>query len=255
MKTICAVLNVYQDNLALPACLSAAKEWASDIYAIHSGPGGKYSTDGTIETLQAEGIRHVFADINVGFGAIRTRLIRECGCDWAFITDADEAIRKMVPLLKSEGSEKFPDNLEPNLTVTTIGEPYDQIELLQELIKRPGIDAVITRRRHWMDLTWERPAQAWDVHPDWQARIVRNSGNVGYDHNVKLHERIIRFDSGKEPFMERQGMHAKAVYHDHYHNFYKKLHPEKNAEDIATYKSLDAKGTEGMWLNHAEGVK
>lgn len=255
MSTIAVAINLYNEAIALPGCLEAASQWADNIFVIHSSPGGKPSNDGTMEILERWGITPIMADISVGFGVIRTRLVQECGCDWAWICDADERAYKYAPLLSCEGDDKFPEAPYPKLTVQELGQPFNQIDHLQHLISNPKVDAVITRRMHWMDFTFSRPAQNFDKIPDWQARIVRNNGKIGYDPNIKMHERIINFQTGREPFFDRQSMDPRSVTMHHFHNALKPLHPEKNKEDIATYAALDAKGTEGMWIQYAAGVK
>ena len=79
MASIALCINVYQDAKALRGCLESGSMFFDNIFVIHAGPGGRYSTDGTIEVLEDFGIKPVFDDIERGFGKIRTRLIHDCG--------------------------------------------------------------------------------------------------------------------------------------------------------------------------------
>src|SRR4051812_21836492 len=107
---IAAAYNVFNDAAALRGSLEAAQGFFDNIYVIHSGPGGARSTDGTLELLEEFGIKPVFADMNDGFGVIRTRLIRECGEEWAFLLDADERFFPSLPVVRCGGSERYPAN-------------------------------------------------------------------------------------------------------------------------------------------------
>lgn len=255
MNSIGLSCNVFNDALALAGMLENAQGFFDDIFVIHAGPGGKKSTDGTIEILEKFGVRHVFADIMDGFGVIRTRLVQEGKTDWIYISDADERYYPLCENLTCEGTEKFPDQPNPNLKVKVAGQPHNSGALLKSLISGAGDhDAIVTCRRHWFDFTMRRPAQNWLVNADWQCRILKNRPWVGYSKEVKLHERVVDARTGRAPKMI-QGRTDRWIYHEHAHNFYKPLHPEKNAEDMATYRALSEAGAKGMWLEQQPGVK
>ncbi len=105
MASIACCINVYQDVIALRGCLENASSFFDNIFVIHSGPNGAFSTDGTIELLEKFGIKPVFASINDGFGVIRSRLIHECGCEWGFILDCDERYYPIQHKLSCSGSD------------------------------------------------------------------------------------------------------------------------------------------------------
>lgn len=248
--SIAACFNVYNESLALPGMLESVSSFFDNLYCIHASPDGKPSDDGTMEILEKWGVKPVMEDISQGFGVIRTKLVHNCGCDWGYIIDADERWHTFAPQMKSEGDDKYPDVANPNVRVEFINSPYNQGALLRSMIESAdGFDAIVGRRRHWMDFSWNHPAQSFDHTPDWQCRCIRNVPNIGFDPNVRLHERIINFSTGGEPNMIRQTMTPRAVFWDHLHVPLKKMNIEKNREDMQTYQQLDKKGTEGMWLN------
>ena len=101
-----------------------------------------------------------------------------------------------------------------------------------------------------MDFTYRRPAQNWQTIPDWQARILRNAPHVGYDPKIKLHERVMNIQTG-QPLKLMAFSPNYPLYHEHHHVWVKGLTPEKNVEDLKTYKALDEERTKGMWLEKA----
>lgn len=255
MPSIACSFNVFNEALALPGMLESASSFFDNLYCIHASPDGKPSTDGTIEILEKWGIKPVMEDISQGFGSIRTKLVHNCGCDWAYIMDADERFHAYAPILKFDGTEKYPDSKNPNVTAMVVGASYSQGSLLRSMIEAAdGFDAIVCRRRHWMDFSWKHPAQNADSIPDWQCRVVKNSPLIGFDPKWKLHEKIVNLSTGREPEMIRQTMNPRAVFFDHYHNFFKPRHAEKNREDMNTYKMLDEQNSRGMWLESAAGV-
>lgn len=235
--SIAACFNVFNDAAALRGALETAQSFFDNIFVIHSGPGGAFSTDGTMEVLQEFGINPVLADMNVGFGVIRTRLIRECGCDWAFILDADERFFPMLQIMRCAGSERYPASPNPNLQVTKSHELIYPGKHLRELMNNRGIDAVKTIRRHWFDFTMTRPAENWQERKDWQMRIVRNVPHIGYSNGVKMHERLVDLRSGGEP------KHATVdqfggPFHDHFHLHFRKARPGHKEANEQYYSTL-----------------
>lgn len=253
MASICVSINVFNDNLALPGCLENAASWADDIFVIHAGPGGKHSNDGTIETLEKWGVRTVFADILEGFGVIRTRLVHECGCDFCWISDADERFYANTAVLHCHGTDQFPHQMNPQNTVSVHDPCYAQGKMLRSVIEMAGdenYDAVRTCRRAWMDFSMKRPAQSWHQVPDWQLRCLRNKPYIGYDPNVKIHESVKDFRTGGEPKQFKSDDTSRGLYHDHFSIFFKWLEPAQNTEDAEIYDQLEAGASERMWLHH-----
>lgn len=257
MKLV-ACLNVYNDNAALPGALENAKTWADDIFVIHAGPNGKLSTDGTIETLEKSGVRFIFDDISKGFGAIRTLLIQLSKGDWCIIMDADERIWSNPPVLIPAGTQFYPDTMKPDISITA-GAPYDQHAKLRSLIEQADKEeclAVCLSRRHWFDApgTFKTSCQNWTIREDWQLRCVKNSVFSCYDPHVRIHERLLDSRTWSEPKYIR-GNAITGPFFDHYSLHFKAKAAKKNAEDAATYESLEAGCVEKMWLGTFDGAK
>lgn len=238
MTTIALSLNVYNDAIALRGALETGSRFFDDLFAVHSGPGGAYSTDGTIELLEQFGVRTVFDDIDRGFGAIRTRCLHECGCDWAAILDADERFFPDLPMLHCEGSEAWNPGLPiPNLTVSVRpGLVIRQGQKVRDLMNDPAIDAIRATRRHWFDFTMKRSCRNWITgDKDHQLRIVRNIPEIGYKTDVKMHERLWDSRRNGEPTYSRQDDY-QGPFIDHFHPFFRLAYPgskEWNEEQYA----------------------
>lgn len=250
MASVACCINVYNDNFALPGALENAAQWADSIYVIHASPDMKPSTDGTLETLAAWGIKPVMADIMEGFGVIRSRLVRECGCDWGVVLDCDERIVVNGKVLRCHGNDQFPHTLNPQNTVEVIDQSFCHWRWLKGVIDGAGDDyyAVRTCRRAWMDIAMKRPAQNWHKIQDWQCRILRNSEFIGYDPNVKIHERIVDFRTGDGPKMFQIDDTERGLFHDHMSNFFKPMEKTQNKEDIEIYNSLESGVADRMWI-------
>lgn len=238
--TIAACLNVFNDAAALRGALESASMWADNIFVIHSGPGGFESTDGTLDLLREFGIDPKFDDIQQGYGVIRSRLIHECGCDWAFILDADERFHPLLPILHCEGGATWSPGQPPHrdLRVTERDSVCDQGKLLRALINNPEFMAVRSIRRHWFDFTMRHPTQNWHHIPDHQLRIVRNVAEIGYQSHVKMHERIIDSRTGKEPHFADGGDYAGPFF-DHYHVHFRLAHPGTKERNEDRYRRLE----------------
>lgn len=234
--SIAACYNVARDAKALRGALEAAQGYFDNIYVLLTPIGGVLSPDDeTPDLLREFGIEPKMGDIQQGYGVIRTRLIHECGCEWAFIMDADERFRPTQEVLKCHGDEKYPEQQRPNLRVeksTTLIYPG---QTLKELIKREQTNAVMAVRRHWFDFSHKHPAQNWHKHPDWQLRIVRNRGEIGYDTSVRMHERLIDTRTGSVP------EHAveENLFFDHYHLFFRLAYPGHKETNEVNYSRLE----------------
>lgn len=242
METIALCINCFNDRLALEHLLATSAPYFDRVFAVHSGPNGEMSSDGTIEVLQAAGVKIVYADIRHGFGQIRTLLIHGCECDWAFIADCDESFFPETPVLHCEGTERYPAIENPNLTVTELPEygVFKQGELLRQMCNSgPEVMCIKTRRRHWFDLERTRACENWMHHNDYQLRVVRNSPYVRYDGEVKMHERLIDVRSGSEPFYAQPSHPYLWPHHDHFHCYFKALEPEKKVRNEANYRALE----------------
>lgn len=252
MSSLACAINLYNECNALPGALENAAQWADHIFVIHASPGMKPSSDGTMEILEKWGIKPVMADIMEGFGVIRTRLIKECGCDWAVVLDADERYMVNGKVLRCHGDEQFPHTLNPQNSVEVIDHNYAHMKWLRGVIDGAGddYDAVRTCRRAWMDMSFKRPAQNWAKHPDWQLRIVKNNGHIGYSTDVRMHERIIDFRTNLGPKAFQIDDPERNLYTDHHNVFFKQMEAVQNTEDAATYDALDPGVSERMWIKY-----
>src|SRR5262245_7613298 len=175
MVSIALTCNVYNDAHALRGLLESGARFFDNIFILHSGPGGAHSTDGTIELCEKFGATLKFDDMERGFGAIRTRLIHDCGCDWAFILDADERFFPQINVIRCEGTDRYGHGtFDPKLSVRHEKEIIDQGGHLRDIISDPSVMAVRTTRRHWFDFAMRRAAENWEIVWDHQLRIVRN---------------------------------------------------------------------------------
>lgn len=252
MSTVACACNVYNDALALPGMLENAAQWADEIFIIHAGPGGKASNDGTMEILEKWQIKPIMADIMVGFGVIRTRLIHECKCDWAIITDSDERLLINGRVLRCVGEDQFPSTMQPKNRVDIIDHSFCHWRWLKGVIDGAGddYDAIRMMRRAWMDMGMRIPAQSWVKHPDHQIRCVKNNGHIGYTSDVRMHERIVDFRTGGTPRLFQIDDPDRNFYFEHFHPFFKARELAQNQEDLEIYEQLSPGVTQHMWLSH-----
>lgn len=252
--TIGIVCNLYNEVHALPGWLEAATAFADDVQVYHSGPGGRYSDDGTLEILKAWNIPVTFGAIDEGFGAVRTKTIRLTKCDWAILLDADERFYYCNRFLTCIGENTPPDvenevlqaydfrgddavqsNFEnlhllgANLTVN-LNEVYDQGTWLRGILENDGLDVCATCRRHWHDFSMKRPTQNWHTRPDWQYRIVRPASGVSW--GGAMHEGI----SGGSKHGGANTNHGP--FFDHFHFSFKRMAPWDRKYKVAVYDSI-----------------
>jgi hypothetical protein len=232
--SIACCINFYNDVTALRGALESAAPFFDHIFTINSGPGGARSNDGSIELVEQFGGTVVFDDIQRGFGVIRSRLIHDCGCTWAFIMDADERFHAKMPEMHCEGVEKYPDAATPNLSTFKLPAIHDQGAILRQAISRPEVKAVRTSRRHWFDFSLNKPCQNWLTNPDWQLRIVKNLPEVGYQKDRVMHEQLRDSTTGQDPMFV-----SPKLYHDHYHMFYRRTQPGKKEGNEQNYSRLE----------------
>lgn len=234
---IAAAINVFNDAAALRGLLEQCVYYFDNIYVIHSSPGMKPSTDGTIELLEEFGIKPVMADMNDGYGKIRTRLIHECGEEWAFILDADERFFPALPIMRCMGDERYPEVANPHLKVVHDRSLIYQGQHVKHLITLPHLDAIKTIRRHWFDFSMKRPAENWTTRLDWQLRIVRNRPEIGYRSEVKMHEQIIDSRINDVPVHYSADIHG-GPFHDHFHLHYRRAFPGRKEANEQNYHRL-----------------
>ena len=236
-ESIAMCCNVYNDVEALRGLLECSSRFFDNLFIVHSGPGGAYSTDGTIELCEKFGATIVFDDIDKGFGVIRSRLIHDCGCTFAFILDADERFHPQLEMLHCDGTESYPQVQEPKLSVFSKHEVINQGAMLRRYIAHPDVMAIRSTRRHWFDFSFKRPTQNWLLNSDHQLRIIRNIPELGYATDVKMHEQMIDSRTGRTPVYAEQD-HYKGIFHDHYHMFFRTKYPGHKEFNEANYTRL-----------------
>lgn len=237
MASICLAVNFYNDAIALRGLLEIGARYFDNIYTICSGPGGAKSTDGSIELVEQFGGTVKFDDIQKGFGVIRTRLIHECGCDWAYILDCDERFLPLVNMMTCEGTESYPQVADPKLTVTVRPEVINQGAQLKHIITQPDIFAVRMTRRHWFDFTMRKPTQNWMLNRDHQLRCVRNVPEMHYETKRVMHERLMLGNSFDIPYATQDDLGG--IFTEHHHMFYRRTQPGKKEENEARYLKLE----------------
>lgn len=238
IPSIALCCNVYNDAAALRGLLETGSQFFDNIFIVHSGPGGAKSTDGTIELCESFGATIVYDDIQRGFGVIRTRAVHACGCEWAFILDADERFFPTPQVLHCVGDESFPSVPNPKLEVTAQSTPCQQGALLKRLISDPKAMAIRSTRRHWFDFTMRRPTQNWLINRDHQLRIVRNVPEIRYKTDVVMHERITDLRTGTEPYFLAQDDYG-GIFHDHFHMYFRRSSPGKKEANEQNYSRLE----------------
>lgn len=256
--TISAVCNFHREPIALPSFIKHAEAFFDEVVFVSSPPEGVEPCEESLEIIKASGHRLVFDTLAKGFGVLRTHCLRQAQCDWLMIVDADEIVSVNPPRLICQGDQSYPEFPNPQLTVTK-GPEVNQKEMLKALMERANKEsklAICLSRRHWFDGPGEynRPCQNWHIKQDWQLRCVANSPFLFYDPAWKIHEKLLLTTTWSEPPYLRADS-ADGPFFDHLHCFYKPQMPEKNTEDMATYRALDEANTKGMWLENADGVK
>lgn len=236
MASIALSINVYQDAAALRGLLESGSRYFDNIFVIHSGPGGARSTDGTIELLESFGIKPVFDDIQKGFGAIRTRLIHDCGCDWAMIMDADERFYPQIQVMTCEGTDRYPQVQEPKLIVTKHPQIIDQGAHIKNQIKNANLMAIRATRRHWFDFSMTKPCENWSIVWDHQLRIVRNSPHISY--SKAMHEALLDNRTNKTPYYLEQDP-VGGPFYDHQHLFFRRTQPGHKEHNEQNYSRLE----------------
>ncbi len=249
--TIGLVANIYNEANALPGWLETHTPFFNDIRVYHAGPGGSWSNDGTMEILAKWNIPYERGSIDDGFGAVRTRTLRMSPCDYVMLLDCDERFYHIHRYLTVSGPT--PENRDqvlqsydfsgvnlPNWEnlkqlgahlVVEFGNTYNQGEYLRNLISHQP-DAICTVRRHWHDLTLKHPTQNWNTDPDWQMRLVRNSSDIYFDPNIRVHERLCGADKVVRATMDC------GPFFEHFHFHFKSQEVEQRRHDVAIYNAV-----------------
>jgi hypothetical protein len=240
-ESIALALNVYNDAAALRGALETGSRFFDNIFCVHSGPGGAYSTDGTIELLEKFGATIVYDDIEKGYGTIRSRCLHECGCTFAAILDADERFFPELPVLHCEGTDKWSPSWEgrPNLSVHVREGTVKQGDIIRQLINDPNVMSIRCTRRHWFDFSMKHPTQNWLHERDHQLRIVRNIPEIFYKSDVKMHERLFDSRRGGDPAYNAQDDY-QGPFIDHFHPFFRHAYPGTKERNELNYARLES---------------
>lgn len=246
MSSIGLACNFYQEVNALPGLLENASQFFDDIVLTWCGPKCEDPADDpSVAIAEKWGVRLLFDNIDDGYGAVRTRLIRNSTTEWVMIMDADERFLPLSPVYLCEGEERYPDVKHPNLKVSIksvqpgMEVAYNQGALLRQMIHTAPEDimGIRTGRRHWFDFSFKNPCQNWFTYPDYQLRLVRNRDWIEYKSDVKMHEQIIDTRTNTTPvFLAHDN--EMGPFHDHFHCFFKSQEKEQRARDIQIYDAL-----------------
>lgn len=235
MSSIALGVNFHNDSAAMRGLLELGSSYFDNIYALDASYDGKFSTDGSIELLESYGIKPILDDINKGFGAIRTRLIHDCGCEWVMIMDCDERFHPLINAMTCEGTDRYPNQKEPNLKVIKSEDVINQGAHVKNQIKNPELMALRFTRRHWMDFTMTKPAENWNLIWDHQLRCVRNNKQIHY--TLNMHEALVDDRTGKTPkFLEQDPIGGP--HYEHMHMAFRKEQPGHKEANEKRYASL-----------------
>jgi len=234
--------NFFQEQWSLHGFLENVTQWADDVVLTWAGPKCESPDDDpSVEIARKWGVKLLFDNIDEGYGAVRTRLLRNMTTDWIMIMDADERFYPTLPIYRCEGTDKYPECQEPkDLRVIVEGQGTAQGLMLRDMLDKAPKEAMALRtsRRHWFDFSFKRPTQNWMIHPDYQLRIVRNDPSIIYTTIPKMHERIIDTRTGREPVHLTHDS-LLGPFHDHFHCHFKAMEKEQRAHDIRIYDALD----------------
>lgn len=245
MPSLGLAANIYQEPNMLPGLLENASRMFDDIYLIFAGPSAGPRDDEGIAIAEKWGARIGHGTIDDGFGALRTRLIQESTTEWVLISDADERVFSTLPILECVGTESYPEVANPKLSVGVLEPAFSQRDRLREMLEGAdeSVDAIRFVRRHWFDFGMHRPTQNWYLKEDWQLRLMRRRPWIGYDPNIRMHERALDSRTGGDPnYITADPKYGP--WYDHFHMPAKAMEPEQRRFDISVYDALSVDGHE-----------
>ena len=243
--------NFYREPNALPGFLAMATSgFFDDVVMISSPPSDAKPDEESIALVEKAGVRLVHTTIDAGYGVVRTRCIRESQAEWVMILDCDERFYTKTDLLGCDGDEGYPHVKEPKLEVYIQQKNFDQGKLLKDHLENTSKDNMAFRfsRRHWFGEPGKllKPCQNWELIPDWQLRLVRNSPFIFFCPERKMHEHLKDSRTWSEPAWGT-GEGTTIPYVDHHHCWFKTADPEGRKMAVETYKKLDEPATTSMW--------
>lgn len=226
---------------ALPGFLESAMQFFDHVFLADCSIDMTPSTDGSREIIRKFGLPEPpLWDLSKGFGAVRSQLIHTCPTDWVCVFDIDERLNVTMPVYKCEGTDRYPAQSNPNLTVSVVQACYNQKDILIQKIQeaeRRGIRTVRFQRRHWCTLDYTKPAENWNVIKDYQLRCIKARADIGYAEFPRMHERCLDVRTGRSPeYIEDDPMLGPII--EHRHLWFKAMEPEQRAADIRAYDAL-----------------
>lgn len=236
------VAATFRDEVnALPGFIESAAKFFDHIFLVDCSMDMTPSTDGSLDIVRKWGLSDPpLWNLSAGFGAIRSQLIHSSPTDWTVVMDIDERMYVLVEEVRCHGDERFPSNPNPQLRVERTGGIYNQFHLLTKKIMEAeayGRKAVRFQRRHWMDMSGNRPCENWNVHHDYQLRCMKSRAGVGFNPETKMHEHALDRTTGRNPeYIEDDPMLGPFL--DHYHCFFKPMEKEQREADIRVYDAL-----------------
>lgn len=231
---------------ALPGFLEMASHFFDAIFLADCSMDMSPSTDGSLDIIRAWGLPDPpLWNLSDGFGAVRSQLIHSSKTDWTVVLDIDERMHVTLPMLRCDGTDRYPAVLNPSLVVSESGPVFHHREFLLEKIReadRRGVKTVRFSRRHWFDATYTRPCENWMLIRDFQLRCVKSRAGIGYTREPKMHERAWDFGLNRAPdYIEDDPMRGPWI--DHLHCHFKPMEAAQRADDIAAYDQLDKSDT------------
>lgn len=229
------------EHNALPGFLEMAMQCFDSIFLADASVDMTPSTDGSREIIKKFGLPEPpIWDLSAGFGAIRSQLVHSVNTDWVIVMDLDERFYVTAPVLKCEGTDRYPAVANPDLKVTQIQSCYNQKEFLMQRIveaERRGIKFVRFSRRHWFRPGFTQPCENWNTIRDFQMRCMKARSGVGFKSETRMHEKSWDFNKNQAPeYVEDDPNFGPFL--DHYHCFFKPMEPEQRAADIRAYDAL-----------------
>ncbi len=272
MPTIGLVANVYQEANALPGWLECHLPFFDDVRILHAGPGGAYSTDGSIELLKKWNVPVEFCPIDAGFGVVRTLAVSLSPCDYVVLLDADERFHRYLRVLTCEG-ESTPQKQVDDL-LYDYGNPNFEKDgaRYQDYDKSIDFGAVPSNFENmkFLGANLKVKVASMDVIDQWEvlqsavktgvdavrtirrhwhdmtfARPTQNwhtdpdyqmrivKRGVGWDAASRMHERVVGVTALHTP------NHTHGPFFDHYHLWFKKMEVAQREHDIAIYNAIN----------------
>lgn len=199
------------------------------------------STDGSLDIIRKWGLPDPpLWNLSNGFGAVRSQLIHSSKTDWTVVLDIDERMHVTFPVLRCEGTDRYPAVPHPNLKVSVVEAAYNHRQVLNTKIAEAeirGFKTVRFSRRHWFTADYTKPCENWTIIRDFQLRCMKSRAGIGFTVEPKMHERAWDFNHNRAPdYIEDDPMRGPFI--DHLHAHFKPMEADQRRADIAAYDAL-----------------